>query len=124
MFSQTSLVRDIHTFFLADDPDINLNAMGEVIGQDPSLSARMIKIANSAYMGRSVKVTSVSQAVTRIGLRQIKNISTALARGEIVESPLGHGGNGLNPYGRGRTTLPRTACRNLSQCAALRSPTR
>ena len=49
----------------ADDPDINLNAMGEVIGQDPSLSARMIKIANSAYMGRSVKVTSISQAVTR-----------------------------------------------------------
>ena len=37
----------------ADDPDINLNAMGDVIGQDPSLSARMIKIANSAYMGRS-----------------------------------------------------------------------
>ena len=61
----------------ADDPDINLNAMGDVIGQDPSLSARMIKIANSAYMGRSVKVTSISQAVTRIGLRQIKNISTA-----------------------------------------------
>ena len=37
----------------ADDPDINLNQMGDVIGQDPSLSARMIKIANSAYMGRA-----------------------------------------------------------------------
>ena len=70
----------------ADDPDINLNAMGEVIGQDPSLSARMIKIANSAYMGRSVKVTSVSQAVTRIGLRQIKNISTALAMEQLFVS--------------------------------------
>ena len=63
----------------ADDPDINLQDMGEVIGQDPSLSARMIKISNSAYMGRAVKVTSISQAVTRIGLRQIKNIATALA---------------------------------------------
>ena len=70
----------------ADDPDINLNAMGEVIGQDPSLSARMIKIANSAYMGRSVKVTSISQAVTRIGLRQIKNISTALAMEQLFVS--------------------------------------
>ena len=70
----------------ADDPDINLNAMGDVIGQDPSLSARMIKIANSAYMGRSVKVTSISQAVTRIGLRQIKNISTALAMEQLFVS--------------------------------------
>lgn len=67
----------------ADDPDINLNTMGEVIEKDPSLSARMIKIANSAYMGRAVKVTSVNQAVTRIGLRQIKSISTALAMEQL-----------------------------------------
>ena len=70
----------------ADDPDINLNMMAEVIAKDPSLSARMIKIANSAYMGRSVKVESVNQAVTRIGLRQIKNISTALAMEQLFVS--------------------------------------
>ncbi|GEA12372.1 HDOD domain-containing protein [Alteromonas sp. KUL49] len=70
----------------ADDPEINLNAMGEVIAQDPSLSARMIKIANSAYMGRAVKVSSIGQAVTRIGLRQIKNISTALAMEQLFVS--------------------------------------
>lgn len=70
----------------ADDPDINLNAMAEVIAQDPSLSARMIKISNSAYLGRTVKVSSVSQAVTRIGLRQIKNISTALAMEQLFVS--------------------------------------
>lgn len=70
----------------ADDPDINLNAMGDVIERDPSLSARMIKISNSAYLGRAVKVTSISQAVTRIGLRQIKNISTALAMEQLFVS--------------------------------------
>ncbi|WP_100643813.1 HDOD domain-containing protein [Alteromonas facilis] len=70
----------------ADDPEINLNAMSDVISQDPSLSARMIKISNSAYMGRTVKVSSVSQAVTRIGLRQIKNIATALAMEQLFVS--------------------------------------
>ncbi|WP_299082694.1 HDOD domain-containing protein [uncultured Paraglaciecola sp.] len=70
----------------ADDPDINLNAMADVISQDPSLSARMIKISNSAYLGRAVKVTSAQQAVTRIGLRQIKNISTALAMEQLFVS--------------------------------------
>ena len=70
----------------ADDPDINLSAMADVISQDPSLSARMIKISNSAYLGRAVKVTSTQQAVTRIGLRQIKNISTALAMEQLFVS--------------------------------------
>lgn len=70
----------------ADDPDINLNAMADVIGHDPSLSARMIKISNSSYLGRSVKVASTQQAVTRIGLRQIKNISTALAMEQLFVS--------------------------------------
>lgn len=70
----------------ADDPNINLNAMADVISQDPSLSARMIKISNSAYLGRTVKVTSAQQAVTRIGLVQIKNISTALAMEQLFVS--------------------------------------
>ncbi|MCW8090499.1 HDOD domain-containing protein [Alteromonas sp. ASW11-130] len=70
----------------ADNPDINLNQMADVIGKDPSLSARMIKIANSAYMGRAVKVNSINQAVTRIGLVQIKNIATALAMEQLFVS--------------------------------------
>ncbi|MCW8109407.1 HDOD domain-containing protein [Alteromonas ponticola] len=70
----------------ADDPDINLNQMADVVGKDPSLSARMIKIANSAYMGRTVKVNSIGQAVTRIGLVQIKNIATALAMEQLFVS--------------------------------------
>jgi HD-like signal output (HDOD) protein len=70
----------------SDDPNINLHSMAEVIGQDPSLSARMIKIANSAYMGRTIKVSSTSQAVTRIGLTQIKNIATALAMEQLFVS--------------------------------------
>jgi len=70
----------------ADDPDIKLNAMAEVVCQDPSLSARMIKISNSAYLGRSIKVTSTQQAITRIGLRHMKNIATALAMEQLFVS--------------------------------------
>lgn len=70
----------------ADDPNVNLNHMADVVGQDPSLSARMVKIANSAYLGRAVKVTSTAQAVTRIGLSQVKNIATALAMEQLFVS--------------------------------------
>ncbi|KPH60729.1 histidine kinase [Pseudoalteromonas porphyrae] len=70
----------------ADNPDVNLAQMADVISHDPALAARMIKVANSAFMGRSVKVSNINQAVTRIGLRQIKNIATAMAMEQLFVS--------------------------------------
>jgi len=70
----------------ADDPEINLSHMGDIIGQDPALSLGMIKVANSALLGRTIKVETVTQAVTRIGLRQIKSIATAMALEQVFVS--------------------------------------
>jgi HD-like signal output (HDOD) protein len=70
----------------ADDPEVNLKHMSDIIGQDPALSLGLIKVANSALLGRTVKVESVSQAVTRIGLRQIKSIATAMALVQVYFS--------------------------------------
>src|SRR5690606_11299932 len=61
-------------------------AMAEVISQDPALAARMIKVANSAFMGRSIKVSTLNQAVTRIGLSQIRNIAIAMALEQVFVS--------------------------------------
>ncbi|KZN50759.1 HDOD domain-containing protein [Pseudoalteromonas luteoviolacea] len=70
----------------ADDPEVNLLQMADVISHDPALAARMIKVANSGFMGRSIKVNTLNQAVTRIGLRQIKNIATAMAMEQLFVS--------------------------------------
>lgn len=70
----------------AEDPEINLNSMAEVISRDPALTARMIKVANSAFLGRSIKVSTLQQAVTRIGLFQVKNIATAMALEQLFVS--------------------------------------
>lgn len=71
---------------VADDPEANLNQMSDVIAQDPALAMGMLKVANSAMLGRSVKVDTVNQAVTRIGLRQIKSIATAMALEQVFVS--------------------------------------
>ncbi|SEK70053.1 HD-like signal output (HDOD) domain, no enzymatic activity [Colwellia chukchiensis] len=63
----------------ADDPDISLAKMSDIIAHDPALSLGILKVANSVAFGRAVKVESVAQAVTRIGLKQIKSIATAMA---------------------------------------------
>ena len=70
----------------SEDPDINLNQMATVISQDPAMAARMIQVANSAILARAVKVENINQAVTRIGLRQIKNIVVAMALEQVYQS--------------------------------------
>ncbi|WP_085303987.1 HDOD domain-containing protein [Colwellia polaris] len=63
----------------ADDPDISLARMSDIISHDAALSLGVLKVSNSVAFGRGVKVNSVPTAVTRIGLRQIKTIATAMA---------------------------------------------
>lgn len=71
---------------LAEDPDVNLGKMADMISHDPALSARIMKIANSAFVGRSVAVNTLQQATTRIGLRYIKNVVTAMAMEQLFVS--------------------------------------
>lgn len=70
----------------ADDPDANLAQMSEIISHDPALALGIVKVANSAMLGRAVKVETVAQAVTRIGLRQIKSIATAMVLEQVFIS--------------------------------------
>ena len=74
----------------ADDPEVSLAVMAETISMDPALAARMIRVANSAFLGRSIKVSTLNQAVTRIGLSQIKTIATAMAMEQLFLSEHKH----------------------------------
>ena len=59
--------------------DASLKQVAEVIGQDAAISARIIKVANSALYSRGVPAESINSAVSRIGLIQIKSIATSVA---------------------------------------------
>lgn len=67
----------------AEDPEVDAAGIADVLAQDPSLSARIIKLANSAWLNRATKVQSLRQAVVRIGSIQTKNIATALAMEQL-----------------------------------------
>lgn len=71
---------------LAEDPNVSLSQMADMISHDPALTARIMKIANSAFIGRGIHVNSLHQATTRIGLRYIKNVVTAMAMEQLFVS--------------------------------------
>lgn len=53
-------------------PDMDYRALENVIKQDVSLSYRLLKYINSAFFGFRQKVSSIKQALTLLGEREIK----------------------------------------------------
>lgn len=73
-------VRDV-----VDDPNASAFQLSEVITTDAALSARLLKVANSAlYRGR-VPVESVQMAIARLGLTMVRNLVTSLVMEQMFQ---------------------------------------
>jgi putative nucleotidyltransferase with HDIG domain len=59
------------------EPNVNLEPIAEIIGHDVGLTARVLKIANSSLFGSRVEIDSITQALTRLGIRNFRNAVVA-----------------------------------------------
>jgi len=62
---------------LADD-NSSAADIGDLIEQDPALTAKLIRIANSALFNPGVPVDSIRDAITRLGTKQIRDITVGV----------------------------------------------
>ena len=62
-------------------PDLSAGDLESIILCDPALTARMLKIANSAYYGLRQEVGHVCHAIVLLGFRTTRNIATTAALG-------------------------------------------
>jgi signal transduction histidine kinase/HD-like signal output (HDOD) protein len=49
--------------------------LSQITAKDPSISSKVMRLVNSAYMGLTVKVNSLEKAILYLGLDTIKNIA-------------------------------------------------
>ena len=71
----------------ADDPDVSLASLAEVIGTDAALAAQLVRVANSPiYRGR-FPVDNIQVAVSRLGLKVTKNIVSSLIMEQMFNAP-------------------------------------
>ncbi len=63
----------------ANDPYVSLGKVADIILKDQALTARILKIINSAYYGLPHQIVTVSQAVSLLGLEKIKNLAMAIS---------------------------------------------
>lgn len=62
---------------ILDDPDHNAQQLGDVISHDPALTAKILRIVNSAYYSLASKIELVSRAVSVIGEDDLHNLVLA-----------------------------------------------
>ena len=83
---------------LKADPDFDLRDLTRVVEADPSLSARIMGWANSAYYGLREPVKSISDAILRVmGPQATLNMALAIAMQQDLKVPKAHV-RGLSPY--------------------------
>ncbi|MBK1718964.1 HDOD domain-containing protein [Thiocystis violacea] len=73
-----------------DDPDGSLETAARLIETDPAMTARLLRVANSALYGLSAKVDSVPRALTIIGVTETHHLVLATSLVSVFRDlPLG-----------------------------------
>jgi HD-like signal output (HDOD) protein len=62
-----------------DDERVGDMQIADIIGRDPVITGKLLRVANSVAYSRGVEVNSVLNAVQRVGMREVRVICVVLA---------------------------------------------
>lgn len=72
------------------NPRASARDIGLVVSEDPGLTARLLKLVNSAFFGFPSKIETVSRALMIVGTEQLKELALATSVVEMFEEvPVG-----------------------------------
>ena len=69
----------------ANDDQTSAHDLKEIILQDQSVTARVLKLANSAYYGYHRKISTVTDAIVVVGFQAVVDLATSLALTRMFE---------------------------------------
>jgi putative nucleotidyltransferase with HDIG domain len=73
------------------DPAGDAASVAAIIENDPAMMARILRVVNSAFYGRSEPVESIRQAVARLGFNAVGNIAMSTTMFSTLKSTEGVG---------------------------------
>jgi putative nucleotidyltransferase with HDIG domain len=88
---------------LVGDPDVTIATLAAVVSKDPVLATRVLGMANSAVAGAMSPLRSVSDAVVRLGTRNVRNVVVTVSMQSQFKSPevYGHDGHSFMEHAVG-----------------------
>ena len=84
-----SVAREVLEF--STDPEVPARRITNVVSKDPVLATRVLQLANSAFSGSAVRITSINDAVVRMGTHSVRNVVTAVCVASILADKGAHG---------------------------------
>ncbi len=70
----------------AEQEDVSIKDLADVIGEDPGLSAQVIRIANSPLYRGVSEAGTVQMAISRLGMDFTRNLTTGLAMQQMFQA--------------------------------------
>lgn len=70
---------------LMSDPDVSIEKIKRLVSTDPGLTAKILKVANSAFYGSYRNIQNLSQAILRLGLNAVRNIVIATSMKNVYK---------------------------------------
>src|SRR5688500_5868642 len=83
-----------HVVDLALDPEVSATRITAVVSKDPVLATRVIQLANSAFSAPATEITSIGEAVVRMGTGPVRNVVTAACLSSLAADPRIYGRHG------------------------------
>ena len=77
---------------------VDLDEISSLVSKDPSLSAKILKLVNSAYYGRPQKIQEIGQAVIFLGTSGIRNMAFCACVHEVFANPKKQGRFNLKAF--------------------------
>jgi putative nucleotidyltransferase with HDIG domain len=80
---------------LLNQTDVDSSRIVRMISVEPSLTANVLRVCNSAYFGSALPTTDLQEAVTRLGFQQVYRLVVAATGAKLLAAP--QKGYGLDP---------------------------
>lgn len=61
-----------------NDPGTSASDLNRLIGSDPAIAAKVLRLVNSSYYGFPRKITTITHAVVILGFNTVRNLTTSL----------------------------------------------
>ena len=74
------------------DPHSDLADIARLVRAETALAAQVLRLANSAFYGLTEPVTSIEDAIQRLGLAEVNRMVAALSSRQLFLEPLTHAG--------------------------------
>jgi len=76
------------------DPEVPAHRIVSVVSKDPVLATRVLQLANSAASGSARSITSINDAVVRMGTQSVRQVVTAVCVASILADKGAYGERG------------------------------